>query len=134
MEGACVYINNDNKSVLVMYKEIKKRKEICNNIILLARYSEQILEYGYINDKYFTKIIPIDCIHILTSLPYYDDINKTLDIWKKIVLNRLNYLNTNNNNNNNNNINKNYCTQLNHNFENFNTKFSKKNVAWFIQL
>ena len=66
MEGAYVY-NNNNYSVLVMYKEISI------DSILFVIYSNYELKYAYISAKNFIKIKPSECIHILTVLPYIDN-------------------------------------------------------------
>ncbi len=120
MEGACVYINKSNETVLVMYKEIKELKEFINNVIFIVRYSKRSLNYGYINDKNLTSILPINCIHILTYLPYLDDTYEMLNIWKTMVLCRLNLLNNKTESD------KKVIYRPNNNFESFHSKFSIK--------
>jgi len=87
MEGACVYIDNYNLSTLLMYKELK------NNIIFYVKYNFIEFNINYINIYDFFKIFPNNPIHIISALPYYDYIELTLDVWKNIALNRLNFLN-----------------------------------------
>lgn len=124
MEGACVYINKYDKPVLVMYKEIRELKEINNNVIFIVRYSEKTLDYGYINDKNLTVVLPTNCIHILTCLPYLDDIYETLNIWKILAVCRLNSLNNKIEPANNIKSDKNSIYRSNNKFESFQSKFS----------
>ena len=86
MEGACVFIDNDFSTIL-MYKEIKK------NLILYVKLNFAEFYINYINIYDFFKIFPYNYIHILNNLPYFNDINITLEIWKNMALNRLNFLN-----------------------------------------
>jgi hypothetical protein len=84
MEGACIYINSLNESTLLMYKEYT------NNQVFLLYYANYKLYYSFINTKMLTNSIPIDCIHILTSLPfYYNNLEKTIKIWRILALNKL---------------------------------------------
>ena len=95
MEGACIYINNLNQSILLIYKEYS------NNEVFLLYYVNYNIYYSFINTKMLTNIIPIDCIHILTRLPfYYNNLEKTIEIWRILALNKLKNNNFNNNNNN----------------------------------
>lgn len=92
MEGACIYINNFNESTLLIYKEY------INNEIFLLYYCNYKLYYSFITSKLLTNIIPFDCIHILTKLPfYYNDLEKTIKIWKLLVLNKIKNKNIKNN-------------------------------------
>ncbi len=85
MEGACIYINSYNNSCLLMYKEFIK------NTIFFILYTNNSLFYQYTSSKYFTNIIPKNCIHILTKLPYYHySFNKTISIWRDLALTSLN--------------------------------------------
>ena len=85
MEGACI-ITYDSP-ILIIYKEISK------NNILLVIYCDKQLKYTNITCKQLTNIIPVDAIHILTKLPYYNDLNITLKFWKIKVYNKLITLN-----------------------------------------
>tara|TARA_B100001093_G_C26154092_1_gene728729 strand:+ start:247 stop:549 length:303 start_codon:yes stop_codon:yes gene_type:complete len=87
MEGVCIYLVN-NKPKISMYKEIESNK------ILHVEYCNKIVNFCYINTKQLTNILPKDCIHIITKLPYYShNLNKTLSKWHKLVLNKLILLN-----------------------------------------
>ena len=82
MEGAAVYINSLNKSTLIMYKEFY-------NKILIIVYTENQLYKSIINNRDFTHIIPKDCVHILTKLPYDNDLYSLLRKWKIVVKRKL---------------------------------------------
>lgn len=83
MQGVAIFRDNNNVPVIFMYKEINKNK------ILLVIYYNRNLKYNYVDCKMITKLIPSDAIHIITSLPYYNDINLTLRFWKIMIYNRL---------------------------------------------
>jgi hypothetical protein len=87
MEGACVYIDTDNFSTLLMYKEIKPR------IVLYLKYNFLEFKVKYISIFDFLNLIPENNIHILSSLPYINDIKLTIDVWRNMALNKLNFLN-----------------------------------------
>lgn len=87
MEGACVYIDTDNFSTLLMYKEIKPR------IVLYLKYNFLEFKVKYISIFDFFYLIPKNNIHILSSLPYISDIKLTIDVWRNMALNKLNFLN-----------------------------------------
>ena len=87
MEGACVYIDTDNFSTLVMYKEIKPR------IVLYVEYNFLEFKVKYISIFEFFSLIPENNIHILSSLPYINDIKLTIDAWRNMALNKLKFLN-----------------------------------------
>ena len=87
MEGACVYIDSDNFSTLLMYKEIKPR------LILYVKYNFLEFKVKYISIFDFFSLIPENNIHILSSLPYINNIVLTIDAWKNIALNKLNFYN-----------------------------------------
>lgn len=98
MEGACIYINSLNESTLLIYKEYS------NNEVFLVYYVNYNLYYSFITSKMLTNIIPSDCIHILTSLPfYYNNLEKTIEIWRILVLHKLKNKNNFDYNNNYNN-------------------------------
>ena len=89
MEGACVYVDQRQNSVLVMYKEVEKNK------VLHLTYSNGISHYQFITGKLLTQLLPHDCFHILYSLPYLpESLETTLNNWISIVINKLNILNT----------------------------------------
>ena len=87
MEGVCVYIDHDNFSTLLMYKEIKP------TLILYVKYNFIEFKVRYINIFDFFYLIPENNIHILSSLPYIKDIQLTIDVWRNMALNKLNFLN-----------------------------------------
>ena len=116
MEGACVYIDQKQNSVLVMYKEVEK-----NNVLYLI-YSNKSFFYQFITTKLLTYLLPHNCIHILYSLPYLcHSLEITLNNWILLGINKLNNLNILEEKKNNNNLN------LNMKFINFNEKFKKTN-------
>jgi hypothetical protein len=88
MQGACIYLNKLEKPVLLMYKEWN------NSTIYMASYCEGELKTGYCNTKIFMELIPVNCEHILTSLPL-DKSSEiiTLNMWKSIVKAKLMILN-----------------------------------------
>ena len=81
MEGACVFVRMT--PFLIMYKEIEK------NRVLFVIYNNNILKYNYITSKQLTNLIPVDAIHILTKLPYYNELDLTLRFWKIMAYNKL---------------------------------------------
>jgi hypothetical protein len=81
MQGACVF--RYDYPVLIMYKEIEK------NRVLFVIYTNYTLKYNYITCKQLTNLIPVDAVHILTKLPYYNELHLTLRFWKIMVLNKL---------------------------------------------
>ena len=87
MEGACVFIDKQNVSNLLMYKEIPDK------IIFFAWYKLKRLNIGYISIYDYYKLVPAKSIHILNHLPYLDKTSETLDLWKSLSLNKLNMLN-----------------------------------------
>lgn len=90
MEGACVYYNKYGYAELAMYKELNIKS--LNNV-LLCLFSNKTLNYCYVSCKYITNFFPLDCKHILTHLPYIDDFNNMLELWKSLVINKLRILN-----------------------------------------
>lgn len=81
MQGGCIF--TDNCPVLIMYKEIEK------NRVLFVIYTNYTLKYSYITCKQLTNLIPVDAIHILTKLPYYNELHLTLRFWKIMAYNKL---------------------------------------------
>ena len=81
MEGACVFVRMT--PFLIMYKEIEK------NRVLFVIYNNNILKYNYITSKQLTNLIPRDAVHILTKLPYYNELHLTLRFWKIMAYNKL---------------------------------------------
>lgn len=115
MEGACIYINSFHDPVLIMYKEY-----ISSQIFLLL-YTNYQLYYSFTNSKNLTNIIPIDCIHILTKLPFdYSSIKNTIDIWKYNAINALKNYKTENSKT------KNSKTENYNKYKNYKTDFYKK--------
>ena len=91
MEGACIYIDEFNNSTLLMYKEY------CKNNIFFVYYSNYKTCYSYVSSILFTYIIPFNCIHILTKLPFdYYSIENTMNLWRIIINERLNGYNLKN--------------------------------------
>tara|TARA_B100001173_G_scaffold309497_1_gene321990 strand:+ start:918 stop:1289 length:372 start_codon:yes stop_codon:yes gene_type:complete len=87
MEGACVYNDSCYNPVLVMYKEFEKNK------VLYFIFTSQNSYHQIIQTKVLTQILPKNCIHILSKLPYFDDLIITLNTWVSIAKGRLNLLN-----------------------------------------
>ena len=81
MQGACVF--RYDYPGLIMYKEIEK------NCVLFVIYTNYTLKYNYITCKQLTNLIPVDSIHILTKLPYYNELHLTLRFWKIMAYNKL---------------------------------------------
>lgn len=79
MEGVAVYRNYLDEPTLIMYKEYS------NNNVFFAIYCNKKLLYKFISSKELTEIMPKECIHILTYLPFNRNINITLDIWRQII-------------------------------------------------
>ena len=75
MEGGCVYIDVNNLSTLLMYKEINKE------VIFFVKYNFLEFHIDYINIFDFEKIFPKNCIFILSYLPYTYDLDITLKVW-----------------------------------------------------
>lgn len=88
MEGVAVYRNYLNEPILIMYKEYS------NNNVFFATFCNKKLQYQFITTKCLTEIMPKECNHILTSLPFNRNINIMLDVWFIIIKNRLIYLST----------------------------------------
>ena len=88
MEGVAVYTNYLNEPTLIMYKEYS------NNNVFFATFYNKKLQYQFITTKCLTEIIPKECNHILTSLPFNRNIDVMLDLWFIIIKNRLIYLST----------------------------------------
>ena len=86
MEGVAVYRNFLDEPTIIMYKEYS------NNNIFFAIYCNKKLQYQFISTKFLTEIIPKECIHILTSLPFNRDIKIMLNIWFLLIKNRLIFL------------------------------------------
>lgn len=89
IEGACVYSDINNFSSLLMYKEIN------NKIILYVKYNFIEFSINFVNIYDFEKIFPYENIHILNNLPYDKNLEITLNVWRNIALDRLNFLNKN---------------------------------------
>ncbi len=87
MEGVCVFRDNRDCPNLLMYKEINLGK------IFYFKYNKYNNFKGTISIFDFYKIVPKNNIHILYNLPILHDIDETLELWKKLTLNRLNILN-----------------------------------------
>tara|TARA_B100000900_G_scaffold412569_1_gene434640 strand:- start:459 stop:731 length:273 start_codon:yes stop_codon:yes gene_type:complete len=87
MEGACVFIDKNNLSNIVCYKEIYNKQ------IFFVNYTKFSMHYSIISMFDYYKIIPNNNVHILYNLPLLNSINDTLDLWKNMVLNKLVILN-----------------------------------------
>ena len=83
MEGAAVYYNEKNEATLLIYKEYYK------NNVFIVYYSNKKLFKAYIDCRDLTNIIPKDCIHILTKLPFSKDEEITIVMWKNLVKQKL---------------------------------------------
>lgn len=83
MEGACIYLNNNNIPTISMYKNYYSNK------VLHLIYCNKIVYFSIITTKELTSILPNNCIHVLTKLPYKNNINDILLSWRIIILNKL---------------------------------------------
>ena len=83
MEGACVFIDYNNLSNLFIYKEIFNKTVFC------VKYNKSSVKSGYINIYDCYKYIPENSIHILYKLPFLNNVNDTVDLWKNMVINKL---------------------------------------------
>jgi hypothetical protein len=122
MEGACVYVDSQHTSVLVMYKEVEKNK------VLYLNYSNGTLYHQFITTRLLTQLLPHDCVHILYSLPYLpDSLETTLNNWISIGINRLNILNREDERKKNDKMFNNtvYNLNINMKFTDFNERFKK---------
>tara|TARA_B100001250_G_C19669132_1_gene730659 strand:+ start:476 stop:850 length:375 start_codon:yes stop_codon:yes gene_type:complete len=122
MEGACVYVDSQHTSVLVMYKEVEKNK------VLYLNYSNGTLYHQFITTRLLTQLLPHDCVHILYSLPYLpDSLETTLNNWISIGINRLNILNRQDERKKNDKMFNNtvYNLNINMKFTDFNERFKK---------
>ena len=59
----------------------------------LLKYNFLKFKVKYISIFDFLNLIPENNIHILSSLPYINDIKMTIDVWRNMALNKLNFLN-----------------------------------------
>lgn len=122
MEGACVYVNSQHNSVLVMYKEVEKNK------VLYFNYSNGTLYHQFITTRLLTQLLPYDCVHILYSLPYLpNSLEATLNNWISIGINKLNVLNKQEERKKNEKMFNNtvYNLNINMKFTDFNERFKK---------
>ena len=83
MQGAAIYRNDNNEPTILMYKEY------FTNLVFFVMFCNKKLSYQFITTKQLTEIIPRDCIHILTALPFNKNINITLKLWNLLIKNRL---------------------------------------------
>ena len=83
MQGTCIYRDEHENPVLLMYKEIYI------GVVYAVFYTNNELYSNNIGIKEFTNKFPHHCIHILYTLPYYNNVNLMLDLWKDIVKERL---------------------------------------------
>ena len=122
MEGACVYVDSQHTSVLVMYKEVEKNK------VLYFNYSNGTLYHQFITTRLLTQLLPYDCVHILYSLPYLpNSLEATLNNWISIGINKLNVLNRQDERKKNDKMFNNtvYNLNINMKFTDFNERFKK---------
>jgi len=122
MEGACVYVDSQHTSVLVMYKEVEKNK------VLYFNYSNGTLYHQFITTRLLTQLLPYDCVHILYSLPYLpNSLEATLNNWISIGINKLNVLNKQDERKKNDKMFNNtvYNLNINMKFTDFNERFKK---------
>ena len=83
MQGACVYVNNDNLPTILMYKELEDGKSF------VIFYNKVNITSFFTSVKTLTTYFPHDCIHILYTLPFHDDYEKMSTSWKNVVKERL---------------------------------------------
>ena len=86
MEGVAIYINKNNFSTIIAYKEYSK------NCIFFATFFNKKLYYQFITYRQLSEIIPKNCIHIMNFLPFNRDIYIMLDLWKIQIKSKLNIL------------------------------------------
>ena len=84
IEGACVFLDRFNNSNIIFYKEIDFNK------VFLVKYNKNFLRYGYVNLKDLDILVPNNCIHILDNLPYINDIDLVINVWKNLAIDKLN--------------------------------------------
>tara|TARA_B100001093_G_scaffold520417_1_gene615636 strand:+ start:5221 stop:5484 length:264 start_codon:yes stop_codon:yes gene_type:complete len=83
MQGAAIYRNDYEQPTILMYKEYY------NNLVFILMYVDKKLSYQFITTKLLTEIMPRDCIHVLTELPFSNNINTTISIWRLLIKNKL---------------------------------------------
>ena len=83
MQGAAIYRNDYEEPTILMYKEYY------NNLVFILMYVDKKLSYQFITTKLLTEIMPRDCIHVLTELPFISNINTTISIWRLLIKNKL---------------------------------------------
>lgn len=83
-EGACVFLDRFNNSNIIFYKEIDFNK------VFLVKYNKNFLRYGYVNLKDLDILVPNNSIHILDNLPYINDIDLVINVWKNLAIDKLN--------------------------------------------
>lgn len=87
MEGVSIFRDDYDYPNIIMYKEIKPGK------IFYLKYCNYNHFKGTISIFDFNKLIPRNNIHILNKLPLLSNIENTLELWRKLTINRLNILN-----------------------------------------
>ncbi len=90
MQGACVYKSTHNIPTLIIYKELIT---IPGKVIVVLYRNKNII-CKLISTRQLTNIIPSNSIDILTKLPYHNDTNIMINLWCKLVKQRLIELNT----------------------------------------
>jgi hypothetical protein len=86
MEGAFVYLENNYIANLVMYKEIN------DGVIFYLQYNKNYIYYNHISIyafDYLFKNRMKNSIFILNSLPYINNIDITLNVWRNIAYDKL---------------------------------------------
>ena len=64
-------------------------KEYAKNNIIFAIFCNKKLYYQFTSTKVLTEIIPRDCIHILTNLPFNRNIDIMLNMWRILIQEKL---------------------------------------------
>lgn len=89
MEGVCIYLNNYNEPILLMYKEWNP------STIYYGIYGNNKLKTGYMESKLFTEYIPRESEHILTKLPLDKNSEQnTLNMWRSLIKYKLIMINS----------------------------------------
>ena len=84
IEGACVFLDRFNNSNIIFYKEIDFDR------VFLVEYNKNFLRYGFVNLKDLDYLVPYNSIHILDNLPYINDIDLVMNVWKNLAIDKLN--------------------------------------------
>tara|TARA_B110000858_G_C17773107_1_gene460739 strand:+ start:272 stop:562 length:291 start_codon:yes stop_codon:yes gene_type:complete len=82
LQGVCICKDDNDKIILLMYKELYNSP----GQILLLIYYENYLFKMYITTRKITEIIPREAVHILYNLPYDVDENIMIEKWRTKII------------------------------------------------